>query len=742
MSTQHTPQPKIVFEAFDFNPASGELRKHGRVVRLQGQPIQILEALLDEPGQLVTREALQRRLWSGAVSGDFEHGLNAAVNKLRQTLGDWAEEPRFIETVAGKGYRFIASTIQQARPVLEMQAPAQPAVPARFRVASWVWAALAGVFLIVGATGYWIGSSRHEAPSAGRLTRFTIAPPPGYFLEGGGNRQSLAVSQDGSQVAFTAMDGSSRFRIFIRAIGELESRVVPDSDGAGTLFWLPDGSLTFVAGGKVRRLGSGAQASQILSETTPNASSGILLSRGRVLMANRFRSAILPANGGPIEHLETNYPWPQVLPDGEHILQALFDLKAMGWRIRTSRFKDSAPPREILVAGSRAIYSGSTRSNHGYLLYARGGALLAQPFDANASQTTGDARVIVSQVYSFLPVGSADFSISARGELLVYQSVVHRSQLIWVDRKGGHLRGAGPERISAKDARLSPDGTRFASALFDIERGVTDIWVTDVATGQSRRQIVGPGLVNAPVWSPDSKWMAFMRASESTPKLFIRTLEGQETERSLPGDGYQVPTDWTRDGRFILYTNTGPTLVANEGQGDIWVADLAQGGQLTPLIKTQFHESSASASPDGKWVAFLSTKSGRPEIYLQRLEVRATLNVAGPQYLVSRQGAICLRWRRDGKELFYLGGDGRIHAVAIGLEGPTPAIGAPQPLFRIEAGAITAVHSLTGFDVADDGRSFVVPSVSPSIEGSTLVAVQNWEELLKPRVTPVSSSRR
>ena len=738
MSSQPAPQPRIVFEPFDFSPVSGELRRHGRAVRLQGQPLQILEALLANPGELVTRESLQQRIWSGAMSGDFEHGLNAAVNKLRQALGDSAEQPRFIETVPGKGYRFIAATIQPPRPVLEMKAPRQPYVPFR----APVWAALATLLVVAGA-GYWMGTGRRTTPEPGRLTQFVIAPPPGFFLVGANPRQALAVSPDGSKVAFAAMDATGMFRIFIRAVGEIESREVPDSEGAGMLFWLRDGSLIYTSRGKVRRLSAGAQVSQILSEGVPLVSSGLLLPPDRLLMAQRMRSSLLPANGGPIEHLEVTYPWPQLLPGGEQILHASVDPKTGDWRIRASRFKDAAPPREIITAGSRAIYTESAGSGQGYLLFVRAGALLAQPFDAKALRTTGDARVIVPRVYSFTPAGSADFSVSRSGELLVYQNVVHRSQMIWVDREGRRLRAAGPDRISTKDARLSPDGTRFASALFDVERGVTDVWVTDVASGQSRRQIVGPGLVAAPVWSPDSKRMAFMRALESTPKLFIRSLEGgQENEQSLAGDGFQIPTSWTPDGQFILYSITGLTLVENEGQGDIWVADLARGGKLSPLIKTQFHEGSASASPDGRWVAFMSTESGRAEVYLQRLEIGDTLKVMGLRHLVSRQGAVCLRWRRDGKELFYLAGDGHVYAVPIGLGAAKPTIGTAQPLFTIGTDAIAAIHSLIGFDVAVDGQSFVVPSVSNSTEASTLVAVQNWEELLKPAAAPVSTSRR
>lgn len=745
MSSQPSSRPKVLFDSFEFHPSSGELRKHGRVLRLQGQPLQILETLLEEPGQLVSREDLQRRLWNGAVSGDFEHGLNAAVNKLRQTLGDSAEDPRFIETIPGKGYRFLSSAVQATRPVLELK-PAPPPPPSpqgtaarpatRPSIPDWAWGAAAGavaaVLITFWATGYGIGGTRRPSSAPqGRLAQFLITPPAGYFLEGATSRQSIAVSPDGTRIAFAAMDASGLFRIFTRAIGEVESREVPGSNGAGSLFWLPDGSLVFAAQGKVRRHSPGTPASQILSETTPVFTSGILLPQDRMLLTSRFRSALLPANGGPLEHLKSNIAWPQLLPDGRHILQSEFDASLGLWRTRAARLGDPKSTPEILLAGSRAIYTESPASGQSYLLYASGGALLAQPFDPGKQRMAGAARVIVPRVYSFLPAGSADFSISARGELLVYQTVVQRSQLIWVDRTGRTLRAAGPDRILTKDARLSPDGAQFASARFDVERGATEIWVTGASTGHSRRQIAGPGLVTAPIWSPDSKRLAFLRALESVPKLRIRSLDDPENEQTLASDGFQVPTDWTSDGRFILFTDTGLPLVENEGNGDIWAADLNSSGRQTPLIRTPFHEGGATASPDGRWVAFISNESGKPEVYLQRLESGSgVLKVAGPRHPVSKQGAVCLRWRRDGKELFYLANDSHLYAVAMGLGAPErPAIGIPQPLFQVSPAAIAAIHSLPGFDAAADGQSFVVPSVS-SAEPSALVAIQHWEALL------------
>src|SRR5437867_872507 len=137
MSSQPTTSPprQLVFGPFAFDESSGELHKHGVRVRLQGQPLQILAALIRQPGQLVTRDEFQQQLWTGSTFVDFDHGLNAAMNRLRQVLGDSAEHPRYIETLPGRGYRFVAAVQHTAsKPVLMMaSAPpameAEPAVP-------------------------------------------------------------------------------------------------------------------------------------------------------------------------------------------------------------------------------------------------------------------------------------------------------------------------------------------------------------------------------------------------------------------------------------------------------------------------------------------------------------------------------------------------------------------------------------------------------------------------------------
>jgi hypothetical protein len=194
---------------------------------------QILCYLLNHSDRVVGREELQRLLWPGAVSGDFEHGLNAAMNKLRQALGDSADQPRYIETLPGRGYRWIAP-IQTQRRILEIARPVAPQRSASKRSKWWTldlrWAALGGLALFVAATTFGMRARQTDPnhdPNEPAPVRFTIAAPPGWFLQGAGNRQSFALSPDGTKLAFTAMDTSGEFRVFLRDLQEMQ----PDGSG-------------------------------------------------------------------------------------------------------------------------------------------------------------------------------------------------------------------------------------------------------------------------------------------------------------------------------------------------------------------------------------------------------------------------------------------------------------------------------------------------------------------------------
>jgi hypothetical protein len=223
--------------------------------------------------------------------------------------------------------------------------------------------------------------------------------------------------------------------------------------------------------------------------------------------------------------------------------------------------------------------------------------------------------------------------------------------------------------------------------------------------------------------------LAFLQqADERPPRLHVRGLGEKDAEEAMPAADFQMPADWSPDGRFVAFTNTGFPRFENEMQSDVWMVDLARGRKLVPILNTRFHEANPAFSPDGKWLAFTSNESGRPEVYIQAFQAKEAPSVVGERYLVSRDGALALHWRRDGRELFYLGFDGRVQAVPVKLS-PKPEFGSAMPLFTISTEARAAIHSIVGFDVSADGQRFVIPVVT-SAEGPSIVVVQNWEALL------------
>jgi Tol biopolymer transport system component len=593
------------------------------------------------------------------------------------------------------------------------------------------WRILAGAALaVIAGGGYWLAQRSAETVEAPKAVRFAVLPPIGFALEGAASRQAFALSPDGSRLAFTAMDSSGAFSVFLRDFNSLESRLLPGSEGAHTVFWPPDGrSLYLTAQGKLWRTPLQGDSRVLLADSPSFMFSGAWLNHERILAGGFRASYLVPPSGGPLEQLKQTYWWPQMLPDGEHILYVRRDIRTGHYRVCVLRFSDFSVTRDLIETDSRVLYAASTVTpGSGYLLYVRAGTLLAHAFNPRSLRVSGEAMPVASKICFFVPTGAADFSVSDKGSL-AYQSYLSRSQLVWVDRAGHQLATIGPANVNLKSARLSPDGQQLATAIYDIERGMQDLWIFDVKTNTGRRLSPDPALRDAPVWSPDSTTLAFMhQADDRPPRVHLRGLEEKDMEEAMPVADFQMPTDWSRDGRFVAFGNTGFPRSANETQGDVWVFDLARGRKPVPLLNTRFHEANAAFSPDGKWLAFTSDESGRAELYVQAFRPGDAPSLIGQRHLVSRAGALAVRWRRDGRELFYLDFKGRVEAVPVRLS-PKPQFGPAVALFTITTEARAAIHSVLGFDVSADGNRFVIPVVT-SPESLSLVVIQNWEALL------------
>src|SRR5712692_1923717 len=364
METQTTQAPRFIFGPFEYDEISGALRKHGVRIRLHGKPLQILSLLANRPGQIISRDELQRHLWDGSTFVDFEQGLNSAVNKLRRTLGDSADQARYVETLPGQGYRFIAP-IQRAsnKAVSEMAAPVPFRIepkPSR-QPQSWGLFVAAMTLAVVAGGSYWLAKRSAEPVKATKGVRFAVVPLTGFAFEGAASRQSFALSPDGTSLAFTAMDSSGAFRVFLRDFNSLEQRLVPNSEGAHTLFWAPDGrSLFLTVQGKLWRTPLEGDAHVLLADSPSFMFSGAWLSPERLLLDGFQGSYLVSPSGGPLKRLNEIYWWPQMLPDGEHVLYLGWDARAGRHRTRVLRFGDFSTTKDLIETDSRVLYTAAT----------------------------------------------------------------------------------------------------------------------------------------------------------------------------------------------------------------------------------------------------------------------------------------------------------------------------------------------------------------------------------------------
>ncbi|MBZ5622323.1 MAG: winged helix-turn-helix domain-containing protein [Acidobacteriia bacterium] len=725
----------ISFGSFQLDPDTGSLEKHGVRVRLPRQPARILTFLAQRAGTVITREELRELVWASDTFVDFEHGLNAAINKLRQALGDSADKPRFIETLPGQGYRFVAAvrieppkqTTQEASTPEPVRAPSpiQAPVPAP-RGLSWpVLLAFGGLAagLLVAAT--WVIARRDPSPVRPLRTKFIIPAPEGFAFQPAGARQAFAISPDGSRLAFTAIADDGQFRLWIRDLASLEPREVPAARGAYTVFWSPGGdALYFSVDRSLRRVTADAGSSyQIISDLPRRVPPlGAWIAPDRILLSYRQLTVVVPAAGGRATTVEDAYLWPQALPDGKHLLYLAYDKRIERFRLRVGRFGDPQGAKDILETDSRVSWVASSETpGSGYLIYVRAGSLLAQPFDAEGLRLTGDAVPLAGNMHVFQPTAAADFSVSNNG-VLVYQPLRNSSRMVWLDRSGREIEQVGPDNLSVVYVRASPDGHKIAAAVHNPEKGASEIWVYDTQSKVNRVLVPGPGIADKPVWSHDGTRLLYSRALGSGPKLYVRGLAEQDREEPLPSTDFQLPIDWSRDGRFVLFQTDIIT------DGDVGVVDLKT-RKLTWILHSPAHETSPVFSPDGRRVVFVSNDSGRLEAYAQAFEGGETPRLTGERLRISTEGAQLVRWRGDGREICYLGTDGVVYSVPIAAS-PQFRAGAPVALFRVPVASRAVLSTGFGFDVSADGSRFLLPTVREPLT-SNLVVMQGWESFLK-----------
>ena len=559
-----------------------------------------------------------------------------------------------------------------------------------------------------------------EAPPEQRSVRFQIPPPEKSTF------QFFRLSPDGRLLAFTAGDR----RLWLRALDSLQAEGLPGTEGATYPFWSPDSQfIGFFAQGKLKKIAASGGPPQIVCDA-PNGVGGTWNRDGVILFTPTFTSGLfrVPAAGGLPVQVTTksisavSHRYPEFLPDGRHLVYTVLYSGTEESGIYVGSL-DGKPPVRLLPDVSNAVYAPpGTAGRSGHLLFRRGDTLMAQPFDLARLRMSGDLFPVAERVGISAYVGLGAFSLSENGTLAYGAGGSTAIQLAWTDRAGKPMGLFGPPGAYNR-FRLAPDEKRIA---FDDAN--PDVWVLDSVRGVTSRLTFDPAVDNIPMWSPDGLRVLWPSNRNGLFDLYIKSANGTGQEELLikmsAGGSVGWGTDWSRDGRFILYQMPG----AKTGQ-DLWIAPQFGDRKPFPYLQTQFDEQEGRFSPDGKWVAYVSNESGRDEIYVQ------SFPVSGAKFQISSGGGSEPQWRKDGTELFYLAVDQMLMAVPVklGRSGSESfQVYVPKPLMALPPAAVPSAPARS-YAVSNDGQRFLIPNVAGGGTGPPLTVVLNWQAGLKGR---------
>ena len=717
------------FGAFEFDPRAGELRKFGLRLKLREQPVKILALLLKNPGEVVLREEIRACLWPDNTAGEFDHGINVAVQKLRDALGEAADAPRFVETVARRGYRFIGEVEPVESPQfpengvkndvpLPVAAPSDaPAVPVPAaelprRRPALLWIATGAVLI---ALAFIAGEHLRGGSAGGAVIRFSILPPTGTLF---GGLPGPVVSPDGRRLVFVTTS-SNGYRMWLRSLAVPDATPLAGAEGGSLPFWSPDGKSVafFTTDGKLKRIDLdgpvGPSSARIVCDA-PESASGTWGSQGIILFATEtgvlFRVADTggtpvtiggSVQGGPAQV----YRYPSFLPDGRNFLflANLSPPVTSHFAIRVGSL-DSNESKPIVDTDSNAVYVNRR------LLYVRGNTLVAQPFDVGRLATIGSPVPLADPIAVY--GGFGNFSASEDGPLVYATAPESFIELVWFDRDGRRLGPFGPPLnpgLVLSYPSLSPDGKSLA--IDRIEGNNADVWVYNVASGAAQRLTFDSAKEVAPLWSPDGKSIVFASSRRGHFDIYRKAADGSGAEELLLADeDYKYPTSFSPDGRFLLFRRRSD----KEPHESVWVLPLAPPGRPFSLLEHPVNEGFGEFSPDGRWVVYTSSESARYQVYV------APFSESGPvdatrQISLAEGGSP--QWSRDGKEIFYCSRQ-KLKATTVNSSGHAIEVGQERDL--IDAGV-----SILGYCISPGGR-FLLKLRSHEVAVRPLTVVQNW----------------
>ena len=570
-----------------------------------------------------------------------------------------------------------------------------------------VWAA-ALALAVSSAAGLAVWAFRPAGAEAPEV-RLDIQPPPGAD-------PSVAISPDGLKIVFAGQkDGVSR--LWLRPLATMTATPLPGTERGSAPFWSPDSrSIAFFADGALKRVDLDGGSPRSLTAPVPTPTGGAWNADGVLLFGANPSGPLLrlSLNGGdpvPATELragERSHSYPLFLQDGHRFL---FFVTAgpeqQGVYVGTLGVPDA---RRLVEADGPAILSAD-----GPLLFVRQGTLWSQPFDHDRLELQGAPTAVETLTSGATLTGSTAGPMAFRR----ISQHAERRRLAWFDRAGTLLRNVEYADGASPGPAWSNDGRHVA--IFRYENRNMDIWSFAVARGTWDRMTADPADDILPVWSPDDTHIIFGSRRSGRMDFYrkrVGSQPGDDEELLLSTPEIKFATDWSRDGRFLLYG----LPVAKRGL-DIWALPLTGKPVPFPLVQTEFDELLAQVSPSGRWMAYQSNRTGRHEIYLRAFP-------AGEADVpVSSQGGTEPRWHPNGKELFYLTPEGRLQVVGLRFSPDEARVEpeAPRDLFATTLQSAVGTMSRQRYAVAPDGQSFLMHSPAGDIPTLPITVILNWK---------------
>ncbi len=438
--------------------------------------------------------------------------------------------------------------------------------------------------------------------------RFLISPPENAVLPW---HPTVEISPDGSHVAFVAsVDGVQS--LWVRALDSLQARSLPGTEGAYFPFWSPDSqNLGFFSGTRLYKTAISGGLPQTVCDLPGPYPGGGAWSRDGVILFGALRLYQVSAAGGEATAVtaldeskeELFHTDPDFLPDGRHFLY----LARSGVPENNTVYLGSLDSEELKPVFS-GVNSAAKYGPPGYLLFINQSGLMAQPFDTARLELSGEPLAVVDTVYFDTEGGEVDFSVSANG-ILAYRGGSQGTRLVWLDRTGKEVQAVGPPG-GYRNPALSPDETRVMINRSDPQTGNSDLWLYDLARDTAVRFTFHPATDSDAQGSPDGQRVVFYSNRDGTRGLYQKLVSGLGPEEELvKSDEVRWPGAWSSDGRFIVYEDEGAQTTH-----DLWVLPLFGDRKPFPYLQTEFAEHDGRLSPNGRWIAYASTESGRREV--------------------------------------------------------------------------------------------------------------------------------